>query len=56
MNMVWTTFRFNNVYCSPLTKFSQNLSYCPLLFSIKYLTAIFGGKNDMIFTIPFRMR
>ena len=52
MDMVGTCFSFQNCYTFPFTQLSENFSNCTLLLPVKYLSTIFWGKYDMVFTVP----
>ena len=47
--------RLGYFYSLPFAKLSQNFPYFSLLFSKEYFPPIFRCKNNMIFTIPFRV-
>ena len=55
VDMIRTSIRFMNSNPFSLTQISDNLSDTSFVLAINDLATIFGGKNNMIFTIPLRM-
>jgi hypothetical protein len=55
MDMIGAYLRFHNLYFFPVAEFSEYLSYFYLYFTVKYLPAIFWGKDYVILAIPLRM-
>ncbi len=55
VDMIRTSIRFMNSNPFSLTQISDNLSDTSFVLAINDLATIFLEKNNMIFTIPFRM-
>lgn len=55
MYMVWTYFRFHNIYTLPFAKLSQYLTDIPFFIMIEDHSTILRGEYYVILAIPFGM-